>query len=512
MLVVVFNDALVRYISRVLPALGVDGVPVVTYEKWAQKLRRGHLAHLPDEYAEDTPAVVVRLKKHPVMLKLIDSHAQAILVRVEEELVDTAKKLEGGARPLKVWRATEGQPVGRRIDAVLKWAGDPGGDAAQLPLRTRHAVERVLKLARTEVRDVVGAWAEILTDRKKLGDAFGAHAPGAFTERELDWAHGHCARRCTALVSWREEEMERERDLAERGSAGAGADDDRAIAVDGEEPEEERVVLDREDDTLLLRLVQRMRGPLSKKNKPDDLRFEHVFVDEAQDLSPVELAVVLDTATERQSVTLAGDVAQRMYRDNGFTEWRGVLQELGLDHVAVEPLRLSYRSTHEIIEFSTEILGPLRNEVEGQATRHGAPVELFKFEDSGEAVGFLSEALRELVRAEPLASVAVITRYPEQADLYHKGLTHGEVPNLRRIAEQDFPFRPGVDVTDVRQVKGLEFDYVILVEVNERSYPADDEARHLLHIAATRAAHQLWVVTTGTASPILPAALVASST
>ena len=33
---------------------------------------------------------------------------------------------------------------------------------------------------------------------------------------------------------------------------------------------------------------------------------------------------------------------------------------------------------------------------------------------------------------------------------------------MRLISEQDFPFQPGVDVTDVRQVKGLEFDYVVL--------------------------------------------------
>ncbi|MEZ4407543.1 MAG: ATP-binding domain-containing protein [Polyangiales bacterium] len=56
----------------------------------------------------------------------------------------------------------------------------------------------------------------------------------------------------------------------------------------------------------------------------------------------------------------------------------------------------------------------------------------------------------------------------------------------------------------MRQVKGLEFDYVILVDANTSYYPADDESRHLLHIGATRAAHQLWVVATGTPSALLP--------
>ena len=78
---------------------------------------------------------------------------------------------------------------------------------------------------------------------------------------------------------------------------------------------------------------------------------------------------------------------------------------------------------------------------------------------------------------------------------------------VRRIAEQDFPFRPGIDVTDVRQVKGLEFDYVVLAEVNESSYPEDDEARHLLHIAATRAAHQVWILSSDKPSRLVPEAL-----
>ena len=110
--------------------------------------------------------------------------------------------------------------------------------------------------------------------------------------------------------------------------------------------------------------------------------------------------------------------------------------------------------------------------------------------------------------AEPRCSVAVIARYPEQADLYYQGLVNAEVPFIRRIARQDFPFKPGIDVTDVRQVKGLEFDYVVLLEVSAASYPEDDEARHLLHIAATRAAHQLWVASTGQPSPLLPDTLL----
>ena len=82
-----------------------------------------------------------------------------------------------------------------------------------------------------------------------------------------------------------------------------------------------------------------------------------------------------------------------------------------------------------------------------------------------------------------------------------------EIPRLSRIRNFEFAFRPGVEVTEIRQVKGLEYDYVVLIDVNASSYPLDDESRYLLHIGATRAAHQLWLVSSGPPSHLIPPAL-----
>jgi DNA helicase-2/ATP-dependent DNA helicase PcrA len=103
--------------------------------------------------------------------------------------------------------------------------------------------------------------------------------------------------------------------------------------------------------------------------------------------------------------------------------------------------------------------------------------------------------------------VALLSRHPEQADRYFEGLRRAEVPSLRRVRAQNFAFRPGVEVSEIRQAKGLEFDYVILVDVNAASFGTDDESRHLFHIGATRAAHQLWLIVTATPSLLLPPAL-----
>ena len=525
MLVVVFNDALARYISEVLPALGIGGVAIRTYENWVQKLRQSLFPRLPSRYHDDTPGVVTRFKKHPAMLRAIDQYVADLARQFEGEIKSALGDDAEASNVLGTWQAGAERPLGHRLHAMI--ALTEPTSAVKLGRDARVGLERTARAALKDARDVTANWSELLSDRQTLGEYFERFAPGAFSTGELDRIHTWCAARAgealadidnrnderTARRERRKEEGEpslknldeaKEREPEEEDDEHSG----RSRGVDGVELNE-GAKLDVEDDTLILRLSQRLRGPLTRggATNKEPLVYEHILVDEAQDLSPVELSVVLDCSSKARSITLSGDVQQRLLMDNGFSDWKTVLGELGLSHVEIEPLKLSYRSTSEIIEFSRHVLGPLASKDEPVAVRSGAPIEMFSFGHTGDALAFLSESLRELIQNEPSASVAVVSRYPEQADVYYEGLKRGEVPYLRRIAEQDFPFKPGIDVTDVRQVKGLEFDYVIAVEVSDAAYPAEDEARHLLHICATRAAHQLWILTTSRPSPLIPTEL-----
>ena len=105
--------------------------------------------------------------------------------------------------------------------------------------------------------------------------------------------------------------------------------------------------------------------------------------------------------------------------------------------------------------------------------------------------------------AEPLASVAVLTSSRILSETYYRGLANSEVPRLRLVLAQDFTFTPGIEVTEIEQVKGLEFDYVVLVEVSASNFPDQPSSRRLLHVAVTRAVHQLWLTSVATPSPLL---------
>ncbi len=552
MLVVVFNDALVAYISRVLPALNVAGVQVITFNDWARRQRRRHLPQLPDGYAEDTPPGVTRLKKHPAMLTLIDERIAREVEAIASALSAAVAGTPDEAAVLAAWNSMRVHPLSQRVTAMSQWlAGDRtlvdrGGPS--LHPSTRFPLTTALERARVRSRDVAWDWAELITDGRGLREGFARLAPDAFTDGEIATFVRYCTDRVQGIVVDRRDEQDQEAaaaaarereakandrerddrdeaieelDPADRPSRGErrrgegrdDEDDDDGDTDGGQNPylaldgvnELERVAatLDREDDALLMRLYERKRGGL-RRDKKQPLLYEHIFVDEAQDLAPIELAVLLDCATPARSITLAGDTAQRLLLDNGFTDWKGVLSQLGYAGVEIEPLKIGYRSTREVLDLARVVLGPLADPEPPIATRSGAPVEMHRFPDVGAAVAFLGESLRELLLGEPRSSVAVIAREPERADLFYEGLKRAEVPRLSRVRVQDFSFKPGVEVTDIRQVKGLEFDYVILVDVTAAQYPVNDESRHLLHIGATRAAHQLWLVAVGTPSRLLP--------
>jgi DNA helicase-2/ATP-dependent DNA helicase PcrA len=268
--------------------------------------------------------------------------------------------------------------------------------------------------------------------------------------------------------------------------------------------EDDKPSIDVEDEALLLRLWQLKRGHLigSRRRK---IIYDHLVVDEAQDLSPVELMVLMNTVKPKAPVTLAGDTAQRLDADNDFQDWSYVLEKLGLEHVSISPLQISYRSTVQIMRLARHVLGPLAPDEPVDAPREGEVPRVFSFDSAGEQITFLSDRLQDVIGVEPDANIAVLTRSSYQADPIYNALMRADLPRLRRVSDQDFTFAPGVDVTDITQAKGLEFDYVIIVDVDAETFPETSSSRHLLHVGITRAAHMCWIFYCGAPSPLLPA-------
>ncbi|HEY0482545.1 MAG TPA: ATP-binding domain-containing protein [Kofleriaceae bacterium] len=488
-LFVVPSQALVRYVSGVLPSLGVSGVPVVTYTGWARSTRMRCLPESPTRYNTEPPEQVSRLKKHPALLAMLERWVLRQAAQIGAEIAEHAAPASAA---LDEWNRLAGKALVPRLSAFAAWA-----KRAELEASQRVALEGLARRWKKRADDCVLDWAELLTDPVTLTEGFaeaGADVRKSEIERLVGWLRRQLARPQKAPVD-------------EEGNPVLDSEG-QPLGIDEDDPAGR---FDDEDDPILLRLVQLKRGGLHPPSG-DELIWQHVAIDEAQDRSALEIKVLLEAVHApdgdpgKRSVTIAGDTAQRLVFDNNFSGWAELLAQTGQPAI-VRPLRLSYRSTAEVMVLAREILGPELAPDEPLAARPGEPVELHEFGDLGEAVAFLGDALRNLMAREPTASCAVIARHAEQADAYFEGLRRAEVPALRRVRRDEFNFQPGVDVTDIAQVKGLEFDYVVMVDVNAASYPDQHWARHMLHIGVTRAAHQLWLVSTGEPSVLIPAAL-----
>jgi len=228
-------------------------------------------------------------------------------------------------------------------------------------------------------------------------------------------------------------------------------------------------------------------------------RLAHVVLDEAEDFSLFELFVVGRQLGKGRSCTLAGDEMQQT--EAGFAGWPAALNELDIRDASTVRLQVSYRCPQPVVELARRVLGTQAPEASSNPGRPGAPVGFHHFPDEAQAQLFIGEALRDLVHREPHASVGVIASSPESAEAVYRVVA--DMPWARLVREGEFTFEPGVDVTDVGSVKGLEFDYVILPDATARAYPLDDESRRRLHVAITRTSHQLWVVSSGVRSHLI---------
>jgi len=226
----------------------------------------------------------------------------------------------------------------------------------------------------------------------------------------------------------------------------------------------------------------------------------HLVLDEAEDFSLFELFVLGTLQGENKSITLAGDEAQQT--TSSFAGFEAALAEFGSQGAEVCRLAVSYRCPRPIFELAQAVLGPLASPGASSAAREGEPVGHFAFPNAELATLFSVGEISDLVQREPEASIAVIAHDADAARRFHALLP--DFTQARLVLSGEFSFEPGIDVTDLDNVKGLEFDYVIVPQVSEAAYPESDDSRRRLHVAVTRAVSRLWLVSGGERSHVLP--------
>ena len=205
--------------------------------------------------------------------------------------------------------------------------------------------------------------------------------------------------------------------------------------------------------------------------------YGHVIVDEAQDLSPMQLLTVSRRAVDG-SLTILGDVAQAT-GPVVYGRWQELEPFLPDVEVTIEELRHAYRVPGEIMDFALPLLDVIAPDVEPPLAyrQGGAPPKLVRVDEEE----LLATAMREAAEFDGL--LAVIgprsLAYAPQVEATLLGETFDEM---------------SVPVLTPRESKGLEFDHVVVVEPALIVEEGGGSGLRELYVALTRPTKTLIVV------------------
>ncbi|MFE4143682.1 HelD family protein [Peribacillus sp. YIM B13472] len=238
-----------------------------------------------------------------------------------------------------------------------------------------------------------------------------------------------------------------------------------------------------EDLGALLYLQERLFG-VDKENKA-----KNVVIDEAQDYSFMQLQA-LKTAVDTDMFTLVGDLAQGIHSYRGLQTWEEVHNRI-FPRATYTELQKSYRTTVEIMKQANEILQLLSYdfpEVE-PVVRHGKDPEFISIEKEG-----WEEELIELIaslKEEGFKTFAVIAKTMKDCKLANEKL-RGFHQGFHLIDEAGNIPKDKTLIVPSYQAKGLEFDVVFAISLEEAYFHGNELDIKLLYVTMTRPLHRLY--------------------
>jgi len=235
----------------------------------------------------------------------------------------------------------------------------------------------------------------------------------------------------------------------------------------------------------------------------------HVVVDEAQDLSPMEVRAI-GRRCSTGAATILGDIAQGT-TPWAATSWETLLAHLGKPGAAVQELDVGYRVPRQILDFASRLLPwiapglapakSLRADADALSVQPAAAGEL--------GAGVAAACAAALDRPGSVAVICADASVPETGKaLRAAGLRFGVLgaapaagsPATESDADTSTDTSAETSENDARLTlvpvtlaKGLEFDHVVLVEPS-RIATGETYGLRRLYVALTRAVSKLTVI------------------
>jgi DNA helicase IV len=443
------NRVFLSYIEQVLPSLGEAGVEIGQLADMVPHIRASGFDDEATARVKGDLRMIevvrraVRDRERPLREPLrLPYGVQHLVLDVE-----ASKGIVSQAR-----RRFRTHNAGRKLVEQLVF------EALAATSRTEDPVEVVRERTRRDplVREALERMWPVLTPTELLNDLFGS--PG----------------------------------LLRSACRGQLSDEETALLARPRLHDPAEVVFTHHDVPLLDEALE-LLGPRPRHRDDDAVRtFGHIVVDEAQDLSPMQLRL-LDRRSLNGSMTIVGDIAQSTGAW-AHDDWDSVLEHLpDRREPRSEELTVGYRVPGPIMELAAEVLKVAAPQLDPpRSIRHvGEPPLLVQFE-ADELAEELSDLVRSELKAVGNGNLAVVvprsmaSRADEVLDM--AGIEHGSA-SRQGLDKQ-------VTVVTPSLVKGLELDSVIVVEPR---LILEEEVRgpQALYVAVTRSTKRLSILHTG---------------
>ncbi|SQB64675.1 HelD family protein [Mobiluncus curtisii] len=513
-LVVGPNHTFLRYIERVLPALGETGVVSLTIGECFPGVHtvaeRPELRALKGDtrWIKVAAAAVADLKRPPredQMLQLdhVQLNLSAALIRDAMEagshggsthnqhwaayakfLVRELTKLYAGQTPTKEdmeWMTEEiraSAEVRRAVNRCYLPASAPDllarlyayPDYLQRIASGIFTAEEIVALQRPKTSPFTDADVPILDELAELLGPLPGMTDSATQRRNRE-----------------QREIERAAEAIEAMDLGGGLINARMLARSSR------------GEVSLSPLAQRARADRS-------WAYGHVVVDEAQELSPMDWHLLLRRCPSR-SFTVVGDVNQTSQRSSTPLSWETLLGPARRAAPVMEQLTINYRTPRAVMDLAQKVLAATKHTVVPlQSARDVADSLVFtrlqgephaNLHEPVSGPGNLVPTLRETLQSETARLEAEVGSDAGKLAIIVPAAAHSYLAATLGLETADV-VADQVCCLDPRAAKGLEFDTVILVE------PAviADQSAGDLYVAMTRCTKRMHVL-----ASVLPAGM-----
>jgi DNA helicase-2/ATP-dependent DNA helicase PcrA len=256
-----------------------------------------------------------------------------------------------------------------------------------------------------------------------------------------------------------------------------------------------------EDLAPIIYIHYKIYGSKIKKN------LRHVIIDEAQDYGEFQFST-LKTILKSNSMTILGDIAQGVHSYRGIENWKKFIDiEFPNGEAIYTTLEKTYRTTKEIMNKANEVIDKLPD-FEKQFIIKGKPViegkdsiHITKLKSEDKIVKECAKKIDEYIDSG-FKSIAIIGKDINECKNIKKKIEKYN-KNVKLIQSKDSEYNAGISIVPSYLAKGLEFDSVILFNVNSEKYQNNVLDIKLLYVAITRAMSKLDVFYTEKISKIL---------